>query len=274
MENRQMQFSENFQNLRKEKGLSQEELGEMLSVSRQTISKWEKGTAYPDMLNLVTISQFFSVSTDELISGKKEDIPSEEAVESEKEESSIPAESGSSESSFHLEYESRLKIKNLPLVHINCGFGGYKAKGVIAIGNFATGIFSVGLIARGLISIGVLSLGLLAFGVLALGLVSVCCIGAGIIAIAGIGVGIMNLSGIGFGVVSVAGCGFSTHVSIGGVAYAPVAVGYVVKGDETMLLQNLSDISVTDSESVLALINAKFPDLPEILKFWATMIFK
>lgn len=274
MENRQMQFSENFQNLRKEKGLSQEELGEMLSVSRQTISKWEKGTAYPDMLNLVTISQFFSVSTDELISGKKEDIPSEEAVESEREESSLPAKSGSSESSFHLEYESRLKIKNLPLVHINCGFGGYKARGVIAIGNFATGIFSVGLIAKGLISIGVLSLGVIAFGVLALALLSVGCISAGIVAIAGIGVGIMNLSGIGFGVVSVAGCGFSTHISIGGVAYAPVAVGYVVKGDETMLLQNLSDISVTDSESVLALINAKFPDLPEILKFWATMIFK
>lgn len=274
MENRQLQFSENFQNLRKEKGLSQEELGEMLSVSRQTISKWEKGTAYPDMLNLMTISQFFSVTTDELISGKKEEIPVEEVEESEKEESSIPTESGSSESSFHLEYESRLKIKNLPLVHINCGFGGYKAKGVIAVGNFATGIFSVGLIAKGLISIGVLSLGLLAFGVLALGLVSVCCIGAGIIAIAGIGVGVMNLSGVGFGVVSVAGCAFSTHVSIGGVAYAPVAVGYVVKGDETMLLQNLSDISVTESESILALINAKFPDFPEILKFWATMIFK
>ena len=274
MENRQLQFSENFQNLRKEKGLSQEELGEQLSVSRQTISKWEKGTAYPDMLNLMTISQFFSVTTDELISGKKEEKPTEEVEESEKEESSIPAESGSSESSFHLEYESRLKIKNLPLVHINCGFGGYKAKGVIAVGNFATGIFSVGLIARGLISIGVLSLGLLAFGVLALGLISVCCIGAGIIAIAGIGVGVMNLSGVGFGVVSVAGCAFSTHVSIGGVAYAPVAVGYGVKGDETMLLQNLSDISVTESESILALINAKFPDFPEILKFWATMIFK
>lgn len=268
-----MQFSENFQNLRKSKGLSQEELGEQLSVSRQTISKWEKGTAYPDMLNLMTISQFFGVSTDELISGKKETESISEEEEKTEEKASAPTEA-SSENSFHLEYESRLKIKNLPLVHINCGFGGYKAKGVIAIGNFATGIFSVGLIARGLISIGVLSLGLIAFGVLALGLASVCCIGAGIIAVAGIGVGVMNLSGIGFGVVSVAGCGFSTHISIGGVAYAPVAVGYVVKGDETMLLQNLSDISATESESVLALINARFPDLPEILKFWATMIFK
>ncbi|MBP3921430.1 MAG: helix-turn-helix transcriptional regulator [Ruminiclostridium sp.] len=273
MENRQMQFSENLQNLRKEKGLSQEELGEQLSVSRQTISKWEKGTAYPDMLNLMTISQFFGISADELISGRKEENATEEAEERLQEEAEASVDS-SKAPPFHLEYESRIKIKNLPLVHVNCGFGGYKAKGVIAVGNFATGIFSVGLISKGLISIGVLSLGLIAFGVLALGLVSVCCIGAGIIAIAGIGVGVMNLSGVGFGVVSVAGCAFSTHVSIGGVAYAPVAVGYVVKGDETMLLQNLSDISVTESESVLALINAKFPDFPEILKFWATMIFK
>ena len=86
LENRQRQFSENLQNLRKEKGLSQEELGEQLSVSRQTISKWEKGTAYPDMLNLMTISQFFGVSTDELISGRKEENATEEAEERSQEE--------------------------------------------------------------------------------------------------------------------------------------------------------------------------------------------
>ncbi len=266
MENKQMNFNKTLQELRKAKGLSQEELGEKLSVSRQTISKWENGTAYPDMLNLMTISRFFDLSVDELINGKKEEETTEE----------IPTEENdttSDNSSFHCEYESRIKIKGLPLIHINCGFGRYKAKGIVAIGNSATGVFSIGLIARGIISVGVLSLGLLAFGVLALALVSVCCIGAGIITVAGIGVGVMTLAGIGFGVVSVAGCGFSTHISVGGVAYAPVAVGFVVKGDETMLLDNLSDISSTSAESVLMLINSKFPNLPEFLKGFATMIF-
>ena len=78
-----MNFHKTLQRLRKEKGMSQEELGEKLGVSRQTISKWEGDSAYPDMLNLVTISRFFDVSVDELISGQKE----EEAVLPESEQS-------------------------------------------------------------------------------------------------------------------------------------------------------------------------------------------
>ena len=65
-----MEFNNELQRLRKLKGLSQEELGEQLGVSRQTISKWEKGSAYPDMLNLMTISEFFGVTADELINGE------------------------------------------------------------------------------------------------------------------------------------------------------------------------------------------------------------
>lgn len=54
-----MKFQYELQRLRKQAGMSQEELGERLGVSRQTISKWENGTSYPDMLNLMTISGFF-----------------------------------------------------------------------------------------------------------------------------------------------------------------------------------------------------------------------
>ena len=57
-----MEFNTELQRLRKERGMSQEELGEQLGVSRQTISKWENGSAYPDMLNLITISGFFGVT--------------------------------------------------------------------------------------------------------------------------------------------------------------------------------------------------------------------
>lgn len=62
-----MKFQYELQRLRKQAGMSQEELGERLGVSRQTISKWENGTSYPDMLNLMTISGFFSVSVDSLV---------------------------------------------------------------------------------------------------------------------------------------------------------------------------------------------------------------
>lgn len=62
-----MTFAEKFYSLRKEAGLSQEEYAENIGVSRQAISRWEMGTATPDMQNLLAISKLFSVSTDYLI---------------------------------------------------------------------------------------------------------------------------------------------------------------------------------------------------------------
>ena len=57
--------------LRKENNMSQEKLAELLGVSRQTIYKWENNKVYPDMINLVAISEIFDVSIDELIKGEQ-----------------------------------------------------------------------------------------------------------------------------------------------------------------------------------------------------------
>ena len=59
------------QELRKQKGLTQEELAEALYVSRTAISKWESGRGYPNIDSLKTISKFFSVTIDELLSGEE-----------------------------------------------------------------------------------------------------------------------------------------------------------------------------------------------------------
>ena len=66
-----MEFNEKLQELRKSKGLTQEELAEALYVSRTAISKWESGRGYPSIDSLKEISRFFSVSIDELLSGEK-----------------------------------------------------------------------------------------------------------------------------------------------------------------------------------------------------------
>ncbi|MGN0431094.1 MAG: helix-turn-helix domain-containing protein [Lachnospiraceae bacterium] len=66
-----MEFSEKLQELRKSKGLTQEELAAALYVSRTAISKWESGRGYPSIDSLKEISKFFSVSIDELLSGEK-----------------------------------------------------------------------------------------------------------------------------------------------------------------------------------------------------------
>ena len=66
-----MEFNEKLQELRKNRGLTQEELAESLYVSRTAVSKWESGRGYPNIESLKEISKFFSVSIDELLSGEK-----------------------------------------------------------------------------------------------------------------------------------------------------------------------------------------------------------
>lgn len=62
-----MKFHEKLLAIRKKQGLSQEELGMELNVSRQTISKWESGQSYPDFEKLVKLSDYFDLSLDELV---------------------------------------------------------------------------------------------------------------------------------------------------------------------------------------------------------------
>jgi len=63
-----MEFNEKLQTLRKQKGLTQEELASALYVSRTAISKWESGRGYPGIESLKEIAKFFSVTIDELLS--------------------------------------------------------------------------------------------------------------------------------------------------------------------------------------------------------------
>ncbi|SJZ95323.1 helix-turn-helix domain-containing protein [Anaerorhabdus furcosa] len=66
-----MEFQYKLQELRKQKGLTQEELSEVLYVSRTAISKWESGRGYPSIDSLKAISEYFSISIDELLSNKE-----------------------------------------------------------------------------------------------------------------------------------------------------------------------------------------------------------
>ena len=67
-----MKLSEKIYNCRKECGISQEKLAEILGVSRQSVSKWETGEAMPDLNKLLLISKTFNVSTDWLLSETEE----------------------------------------------------------------------------------------------------------------------------------------------------------------------------------------------------------
>ena len=71
-----MKISERLYNLRKEKNLSQEELANVLGVSRQTVSKWETGESTPDFDKIIPLCNFYGITSDELLSGKKDIIES------------------------------------------------------------------------------------------------------------------------------------------------------------------------------------------------------
>ena len=151
-----MTFQERLITLRKQQGLSQEQLGYELGVTRQTVSKWELGVTTPEMDKLIQLSDFFHISIDELV-GHTSPEPASKAPETDYAQTAreihyVPYH-------WHYEYKSRLSIFGLPLVHINVGrwFPGQKfcrARGVLAIGGFAFGLFAVGACAIGVYSIG------------------------------------------------------------------------------------------------------------------------
>lgn len=63
-----MEFNQKLQELRKQKGLTQEELANALFVSRTAISKWESGRGYPNIDSIKAIAKFFHITVDELLS--------------------------------------------------------------------------------------------------------------------------------------------------------------------------------------------------------------
>lgn len=79
-----MEIGKKIMNLRKEKGLSQEELAEKVGVARQTISKWELGETSPDLKQAKELSKIFNVSLDELVDNNIKNILVEKTSNTEK----------------------------------------------------------------------------------------------------------------------------------------------------------------------------------------------
>lgn len=85
-----MKFNEKLIELRKKEGLSQEELGYRLNVTRQTISKWELAQTTPEMEKIIEISKIFNISVDELInSNENKEIEEKQEIKQESTTSNV-----------------------------------------------------------------------------------------------------------------------------------------------------------------------------------------
>lgn len=261
-----MQFPDKLQKLRKEKGLSQEQLAELLGVSRQAISKWESGAAYPEMANLIALSEIFGVTIDSMI--KDTDIRPSAGEE--------PRRVIYTHIRTEYEYRSTRTLFGLPLVHINIGYGVRRAKGIIAIGNIATGFLSMGFISCGLLSIGLLSAGIISLGVLSIALLlALGSVAAGVFALGAIAVGIFTMGAVSIGMFSIGALSIASHIAIGDHAYGHIAIGRVASGVKTILdTSSEHDFSGIAKSEVRALIQGEYPDLWGWIVSWATLLFR
>lgn len=275
-----MDFRDRLFELRRQAGLSQEELANLLGLTRQAVQKWEAGTSRPDMDNLTALASYFHVSLDYLVAGREVACaPSPEYQPT----ASSPAPTiagsyyGGSLEHWHYEYRSKRTLWGLPLVHINIGPRNCWARGIVAIGDIATGVVALGGIAAGLFSLGAVSLGLLlALGAVALGAVSIGGVALGLLAWGGIALGWLAIGGCAVGVYAAGGVAAATRVAVGSVASAPLAIGQIADGAKTILIppEGLSDQVCAQAHMAIteACPNAPF-FVTRVLKFfvWAEM---
>ncbi len=250
-------FSEKMMELRRSKGWSQEQLGEKLGVTRQTVSKWELGETTPEMEKIIAMSELFGISTDELIKGEQpQDAGSASAP--------LPEQKPASRR-LHYEYKSQRSWLGLPLVHINIGFG-RRAKGVIAIGNVACGIFSLGLVSIGVVTVGVVSLGVLILtSVVGLGIFSSGAFAAGLFAAGGAAAGLIAAGGVAAGWVSCGGAAAGTYAfgglaSASNIAWGGMASGTIAIGDKVDGVVEITEAMPGDE--VREIILQELPDTP------------
>ena len=257
-----MQFYEKLQKLRKDKGMSQEELADVLGVSRQAVSKWESGQAYPETEKLIILSEIFGVTVDSLL----KDNDTQDGYES---RAHAPYRTPHR---WSYEYKSDKTFNDLPLIHINIGFGVKKAKGVIAIGNVAKGYIAIGLVTLGFLSIGLVGLGIISLSLFSIGLLlATGAVSIGAISIGSVAIGILTIGAVSIGFYSIGALAVAARVAVGEHAYAPIAVGRVARGVHVFIDNSVArNFSGVSAYEVRQAILAEYPNTWNWVVRWMT----
>jgi len=247
-----MTLGEKITKLRKENNHTQEQLAEILGVSRQSVSKWESDSAYPETDKLVALGELYDCSMDYLL---KEDVESERST----------APKTFNLQSFYFEKKSAKMVKGVPLWHVNIGVGrtakgifavGLCAKGVFSIGLFSQGVVSCGLFSLGVLSFGCFALGLLAMGAIALGLVSAGAVSVGVIAFGAMCVGFLSVGALSVGQFSFGAMSIGNYLAVGDHAQAAIAIG---KSEAIGSLYSAPSITAEGRQEIFTLLDSTVP---------------
>lgn len=264
-----MTFGEKLTRLRKQNNYTQEQLADILDVSRQSVSKWELDLAYPETDKLIRLGELFDCSMDYLLK--------DDAAPQSENRASATAQAPSTPifnpfSMLVYEKKSKTVIRGLPLWHINIGLG-RTAKGIIAIGFSARGVVSFGLFSVGVISGGVLSLGALTFGVAVLGLLAFGAVSVGLIAFGAVAAGLLAVGALAVGEFAIGAAAYGNYFAFGDVARAAVAVGKttadgslfsahaITRENGAEIITHLNSITPTFFVPLKTLVTAFFPYL-------------
>jgi len=247
--------------LRRENNYTQEQFADVFGVSRQSISKWESGTAYPEVDKLIRMSELFGCTLDYLL---KDEVDEPFAAR--------PA--GSSDSTeandfIHFRYgrihdrTSKRKLWGMPLWQIaknaHAVFAvGRSARGVVAVGVKARGLVAVGMLSMGLVSVGIVSLGLISVGLVALGLLSCGCVAIGALAAGSVTLGVVAFGAVTCGDFAHGALAAGKYLAIGDRASAMIAIGQ--RQAEGSLFSCLGSMSAADKAEVCRLLDEIVPE--------------
>lgn len=236
---------------RKESNYTQEQLANLLGVSRQAVSKWESNITFPETDKLIRMSELFDCSLDYLL---------KDTVETDGNAGRKEAEN-SSKKPFR-ERKSEKTVWGMPLWHIAVNARGFvafglNARGVIAIGLKAKGIVSLGLLSLGLFSYGMLSLGLISIGIFSMGMLSAGTFSAGIFSMGAISLGILSFGAIAIGDFTAGALCIGRYFAMGDHARAMIAIGGT-KATGSVFCK-IGELTVQDIESIKELLDTTVP---------------
>lgn len=235
-----MTTGEKLARLRREHNYTQENLAQLLEVSRQSVSKWESDISFPETDKLIRLSRLYGCSVDYLLKNEEE-----------------APESPVLRRPWSYERKSRKMVGGLPLWHINLG-AGRTAKGIFAVGIRAKGIVSAGVLSVGVVSVGALSIGLLAIGALAAGLLAVGAVALGVAALGAIAVGLAAFGAVAVGQCAAGALAVGNYAAIGDHAIADIAIGKT-KAVGSVYAHKGWHFTAQEAQTVQALLKAEMP---------------
>ena len=275
-----MTLGEKIYRIRIERGFSQEAFGEMLNVSRQSVSKWETDQSLPELDKIVAISEMCGVSTDYLLKESEErrtktvNAGSSSEAHTDFEKNDQVKQIIVQRQTFEYEYKSQKSWRGLPLVHVHIGIRPVRAKGVIAIGNIAQGIVAIGIVGMGVITFAVAGVGLLlAIGSIAVGGIALGSLAVGIIAMGALCVGIFTMGAIAVGQFSYGALAIGSQIAIGDVARGGIALGDSEARGVFFEAVRAADGSF-DYEGMIRAIDANVPGYWHIFTQWMKAIIR